>query len=81
MDRPYSPISCTAHDKLLALATLRRECALTLESEGDGPPGRIDGVIVDVYSRAGAEYLQLQDGRTFRLDRLVAIDDQPVPPA
>jgi Rho-binding antiterminator len=79
-DRPYVPISCSVHDELLALATLRRECELTVEA-GEGAAERVHGVIADVYSRGGAEYLELRDGRTFRLDRIVALDGRPVPPA
>lgn len=79
MDRPYLPISCAVHDRLLSLATLREECELTLE----GPPGaprRVRGVIADVYSRGGAEYLRLQDGATIRLDEIRALNGLPVPP-
>lgn len=80
MDRPYVPISCAVHDELLALATLRRECELTI-APPDGPAVRVRGVIVDVYSRGGAEYLELSDGGTYRLDRIQALNGRPVPPA
>ena len=79
MNRPYVPISCAVHDQLLALATLGKECELTVE-ESEGSTKLIRGVIVDVYSRAGAEYLQLRDGPTLRLDVIRALAGQPVPP-
>jgi Rho-binding antiterminator len=78
MDTPYHPISCSVHDRLLALATLRRECSL-LTTAPDGPPRLLRGVIVDVYSRGGAEYLRLADGTVVRLDRIRALDGLPIP--
>lgn len=73
MDQPYEPISCSIHDELLALATLRRDCELTVVLS-DGQTRTVSGVIVDVYTRAGAEYLQLRDGPIFRLDQIRALN-------
>lgn len=78
-DQPYQPISCSAHDQLLALATLRQECRLTISAD-DGGTTDIHGIIEDVYTRAGAEYLRLRDGTIFRLDRIQALDGRPLPP-
>jgi Rho-binding antiterminator len=81
MDLPYVPISCEAHDRLLALATLKRESDLTVV-QPDGGVRQIRGLIVDVYTRSGAEYLELRDGTTIRLDRIRAVNGEPVrPPA
>lgn len=80
MDRPYVSISCAVHDEILALATLRRECDLTIAST-EGPAERVRGTIVDVYSRDGAEYLQLHDGSIYRLDQIQALNGRPIPPA
>lgn len=79
MDQPYVPISCSVHDELLALATLRRECELTI-APAAGTAERVRGIIVDVYSRGGAEYLQLRDGSTYRLDQIQALDGRTVQP-
>lgn len=73
MDTPYVPISCALHDRLLDLATRRQESDFLI-SHGDDEPDHVHGTIVDVFSRSGAEFLQLEDGRTFRLDT-VGIDD------
>ena len=78
MDQPYLPISCSVHDELLALATLRRECGLTVAGE-DGAEEEIRGIIADVYSRGGAEYLELRGGRTIRLDRIRRLNGQALP--
>lgn len=75
---PYEPISCSGHDQLLAFATLRKECRLTVSGE-DGVMTDVVGVIADVYTRAGAEYLRLRDGSIFRLDRIRALDGRPMP--
>ena len=77
MDQPYEPISCSIHDELLALASLRRSCELSVLL-ADGREETVAGVIVDVYARAGGEYLQLRDGPTFRLDRIRALNGQPL---
>ena len=76
-ERPYRPIACDAHDRLLAAATLRRPTDLEVGAPG-ATPERIRGVIVDVYSREGAEYLLLADGRTIRLDEIRSLDGGPV---
>jgi Rho-binding antiterminator len=77
MDQPYDPISCSVHDEFLALATLRRSCELTVVLS-DGQTQTVSGVIADVYTRAGAEYLQLRDGPTFRLDQIRALNGRPL---
>ena len=76
-DRPYQPISCTGHDQLLALATLRQEYEITVGAK-DGNTAKILGIIEDVYTRDGAEFLRLRDGSVFRLDRIQALDGQPI---
>lgn len=79
VDRPYTPISCQAHDRLLALATLGRECEIEIGTE-EGHAERLRGVIEDVYTRDAAEYLRFRGGRTIRLDQLRSIDGSPIHP-
>jgi len=69
----YQPISCDFHDLLEALATQRRPTTVHFVGE-DGAPAQRQGVITDLYSRGGAEYLVLDAGEPLRLDRLVAVD-------
>jgi Rho-binding antiterminator len=80
MNQPYIPISCAVHDELLALASFQKDCELTI-AVSEGRVERIRGIIKDVYSREGAEYLQLRDGSTFRLDQILALNGRPIPPA
>jgi len=77
MDQPYQPIACDIHDAFLAQASLRRHCELTVR-QPDGSSAIVSGVIVDVYTREGAEYLQLRGGPTFRLDHILALDGKPL---
>ena len=76
----YQPISCSVHDRLLALATLGRECTLLVRMPDDSRR-LVRGVIVDVYSRDGAEHLRLADGTVIRLDHIQALDGDPIPPS
>jgi Rho-binding antiterminator len=78
MDQPYIPIDCERHDELLALATLRRPCTLEVDS-AEGARARLEGVIEDVYTETGAEYLRLRGGPTVRLDRIRTLDGRPFP--
>jgi transcriptional antiterminator Rof (Rho-off) len=72
MDSPYEPISCSVHDEFLALATLRRECQLTVVVNGQEMT--VDGVIADVYTSKNAEYLQMRAGQIYRLDQVHALN-------
>lgn len=76
MDQPYTPIGCDEHDQLLALATLRQQMQCTI-LQPDGQQATLAGVIDDVYTSVGAEYLRLRDGATVRLDRIIALDGRP----
>lgn len=82
MDEAYIPISCSMHDKLLAHATKRQPCELVVEGDdAEKEPRLVAGLIVDVFSRDGAEYLRLRDGDLIRLDKLVTVDGEEVLPA
>ncbi len=73
MDKPYAPIDCSDHDRLLACATLRQNISLTIIVP-DGQTDTISGVIEDVYTSKGCEYLRLRDGPTIRLDDIRALE-------
>jgi Rho-binding antiterminator len=76
MDHPYRPIDCSRHDELLALASLRRPCMLEVRL-ADGTLESLAGVIEDVYTETGAEYLRLRDGPTVRLDQIHTLNGRP----
>ncbi len=58
----YAPIACDLYDQLIEAATRRR--AVTLRRAGH--TSRV--VIVDIFTREGAEWALLEDGETVRLD-------------
>lgn len=71
----YNPISCNFYDELEARATLRRPCTIQYR-EGGHAHTLTGAVVADLYVRDGVEYMQLESGRTIRLDRLIAVDDK-----
>jgi Rho-binding antiterminator len=78
LDQAYIPIDCSRHDELLALATLRRPCSLQAAFP-DGSTADLTGVIADVYTEAGAEYLRLSSGPIVRLDWIRSLSGRPFP--
>ena len=78
MIHPYAPVDCEFHDVLESLATLRKRARIVFR----GPSGERevrDAVVADVFVRDSAEYLQLDDGETIRLDRLIEVDGVALP--
>jgi Rho-binding antiterminator len=79
MPDKYLPINCSFYDRLEAAATLKQTVTLRYK---EGSAERIEeGIIVDLFIRDGAEYLQTERGFTLRLDDLVALDEWEVPPS
>lgn len=75
MEREYIPISCSLHDQLLSLATLRRHARIVYRDAGREET--IESRIDDVFSRSGAEYLRTAEGALIRLDDLISVDGEP----
>lgn len=76
---PYHPIDCGVHDELLARATLGRPAEIVY-IDGDGVERTVRDRILDVFARERAEYMRLASGLEIRLDKLVRLDGQAVPP-
>jgi Rho-binding antiterminator len=74
-DKPasYEPISCDYHDLLEVHATKRKPVQISFR-DADGAVKLVSAVIIDVFARAGADYLALSTGETLRLDQLVEVD-------
>jgi len=68
----YQPIDCGFHDELQMWA-IRGGVAFILYRDEAGREHQIRDVIMDVYARAGAEYLRLRGGEEIRLDRLLRV--------
>jgi Rho-binding antiterminator len=69
----YRPISCEFHDLLEDHATTRRAMQIRFR-DAEGADQLRRAVIIDVYARAGAEYLSTSTGEVVRLDHLVDVD-------
>lgn len=76
MSPDYRPIDCGLHDEL-QLRVLRGRSVEVRWIEADGDERRSVGRVTDVFSRDGAEYLRLEDGRDVRLDHLALVDGIP----
>jgi Rho-binding antiterminator len=72
MNSHYQPIDCSFHDEL-QMRAIRGGVTLIVYRDETGGERAIRDVIVDVYSRAGAEYLRLRGGDEIRLDRLLRV--------
>lgn len=74
--KPYRSIGCSYYDRLEAFATSRTRCSLVYTDEGT--ERSVDGVIVDLFARDGAEFLKLDNGTVIRLDRLRFVNGIPL---
>ncbi|RYY67417.1 MAG: hypothetical protein EOO13_14605 [Chitinophagaceae bacterium] len=73
----YVPINCDFYDELEALATIGKRVNVIYQ-EG-GSQVETAGVVRDLYAHDGIEYMKLDTGVIFRLDKLVQIDGK-IPP-
>lgn len=73
MSESYQPISCILHEQLEMAAIRGKPVCLQLR-DGRALPG----VVEDVWTEKGAEYLRLRRGdeqRTLRLDLLAGLEE------
>jgi Rho-binding antiterminator len=72
----YQPISCDYHDMLEAAAVQKKE--VEIEFDAQGVRQRERGLIKDVFSADGAEFVRLEAGNgsvKLRLDQIVSMRD------
>lgn len=75
-EQNYRPVACDFHDRIEALATLRRHVHISHETDASGADAQAlaEGVIVDIFTTSGKEeFLRLDDDTTIRLDRIVEL--------
>jgi Rho-binding antiterminator len=77
-NRPYQAISCEYHDMLEILAMRRKVVGVLYVNAQDERQARVS-TISDVFTQGGEEYLVMGTGEAVRLDRLVAVDNRPLP--
>ena len=70
--KSYTPISCQFHDHLLEKATLKEPTEILFLKEGQSVS--IEGIIIDVFTLKGEEFLKMSDGEIIRLDFLISVN-------
>jgi Rho-binding antiterminator len=75
---PYQPIDCSFYDRIEA-AAVRRAPVVLRHHDVEGSEVETKGRVADVFSRGGAEYMRMAEGREIRLDRILALDGVAVP--
>lgn len=74
---PYQSINCSWYDQLEVFAMHQTPIQLTVAGP-TGDPEIHHIVISRLDAREGAEWLTTTTGITWRLDRLLAVNDQPL---
>lgn len=69
----YQPISCSYHDELEAIATLRKEVLIQYKDQ-EGHVRELTARIRTFQTRAGEEFMILNCGHEIRLDRIISVD-------
>ena len=78
MEKKYVPIDCNFYDEIEILAMRKSKCSVVYFSE-ENEQTTIEGVIKNVYAKNKEEFLEMESGLTFRLDRLISLDGKVVP--
>lgn len=78
MEKKYVPINCDFYDEIEIRAMRKSKYNVVYLSE-NGEPLTIEGVIKNVYAKNKEEFLEMESGLIFRLDRLVSLDGKVVP--
>ena len=74
---PYKPINCNFYDILLANATLKKSCKIVYIEQDK--THEVTAIILDIFSRKGAEFMTLDNDIEIRLDKIVSINHQVMP--
>jgi len=78
MEKKYVPIDCNFYDEIEIRAMRGNKCTVIYLSEKEEQT-TIEGVIKNVYSKNKEEFLEMESGLIFRLDRLISLDGKIVP--
>ena len=69
----YTPISCSFYDELEALATLKEMVVIEYYNDANLATNAV-GRIVNLYTKQKQEFVELSNGITIRLDKLIAVN-------
>ena len=78
MKEKYIPISCDFYDELELWAIRKTNCKFVYLNDTNERQ-TIEGVIENLFAKEKIEYLLLENGFQLRLDRLVSVNDKPMP--
>ena len=78
MKEKYIPISCDFYDELELWAIRKTNCKFVYLNEANERQ-TIEGVIENLFAKEKVEFLLLENGFQLRLDRLVSVNDKPLP--
>jgi Rho-binding antiterminator len=73
-EKEYEPVSCDYHDQLEAAAVTKKE--VEIEFDDKGVRQRERGLVGDVYTSEGAEFVRFDAGNgslRLRLDRILSM--------
>ena len=73
----YLPINCSYYDELEAIATLKKVVTIIYRDEQEKEVSAATRII-NLYTRNKEEFMVLENGVQFRLDRLVSADGKVV---
>lgn len=73
----YTPINCNSYDILLANATLKKKCNI-LYTDINEAILQTEAIIIDVYTKAKEEFVQLDNDVVIRLDKILSVDGETI---
>ena len=80
MEKKYVPIDCNFYDEIEILSMRKSKSTVVYICEKDEQT-TIEGVIKNVFAKNKEEFLEMESGLIFRLDRLISLDGKVVPGA
>ena len=78
MKKKYIPINCDFYDEIEIHAMRKSKNTVVYLSKNEEQT-TIEGIIKNVFSKNKEEFLEMENGLIFRLDRLVSLDGKDVP--
>ncbi|MBR9999057.1 MAG: hypothetical protein KFF73_08805 [Cyclobacteriaceae bacterium] len=78
MKDQYIPVSCDFHDELILLAN-RKETVKIFVFNDKGTLDSLSGVVEDVYTKNGEEFLRVEKNMPIRLDKIITFNGKPGP--
>ncbi|MCZ7609512.1 MAG: Rho-binding antiterminator [Ignavibacterium sp.] len=74
MNKKYKPIACGLYDEL-ELRALRKQRVKIIFLNAKDDNELIECIITDLFSKDNTEYLKTDNGRIFRLDNIIEMDN------